>query len=193
VRKTTTWVAVCLILPTTAWAQPSSDEPPDVAALSGEYKIGIEDVLSVSVWGEPDLKMTVRVRPDGNITFPLVNDIEVEGLTPEVVRARLTERLAEFIKQPNVTVIVEEINSYKVYVVGKVGIQGVYQFYRPTRLLQAIAQAGGFGDFAKQHVTVLRDKGFIETRINVNVKRLVEGDRAQENLFLLPGDTVVVD
>jgi polysaccharide export outer membrane protein len=137
--------------------------------------------------------MTVRVRPDGNITFPLVNDIEVEGLTPEVVRARLTERLAEFIKQPNVTVIVEEINSYKVYVVGKVGIQGVYQFYRPTRLLQAIAQAGGFGDFAKQHVTVLRDKGFIETRINVNVKRLVEGDRAQENLFLLPGDTVVVD
>jgi polysaccharide export outer membrane protein len=193
VRKTTTWVAVCLILTTTAWAQPSSDEPPDVAALSGEYKIGIEDVLSVSVWGEPDLKMTVRVRPDGNITFPLVNDIEVEGLTPEVVRARLTERLAEFIKQPNVTVIVEEINSYKVYVVGKVGIQGVYQFYRPTRLLQAIAQAGGFGDFAKQHVTVLRDKGFIETRINVNVKRLVEGDRAQENLFLLPGDTVVVD
>ena len=192
-RKTTTWVAVCLILTTTVWAQPSSDDPPDVAALSGEYKIGIEDVLGVSVWGEPDLNKQVRVRPDGNITFPLVNDIEVAGLTPEVVRARLTERLSEFINQPNVTVIVEEINSYKVYVLGKVGAQGVYQFYRPTRLLQAIAQAGGFGDFAKQHVTVLRDKGFIETRINVNVKRLVEGDRAQENLFLLPGDTVVVD
>ena len=191
-RKTTTWVAVCLILTTAAWAQPS-DEPPDVAALSAEYKIGIEDVLGVSVWGEPDLKMTVRVRPDGAITFPLVNDIQVEGLTPEVVRARLTERLSEFINQPNVTVIVEEINSYKVYVVGRVGAQGVYQFYRPTRLLQAIAQAGGFADFAKQQVTVLRDKGYIETRINVNVKRMVEGDRSQENLFLLPGDTVVVD
>jgi len=192
VSKTWIRVALCLTLTSVAGAQPPKDVP-EVAALSGEYRIGIEDVLGLSVWGEPDLKMRVRVRPDGKITFPLVNDLEVQGRTPEDVRARLTEKLSAFINQPNVTVIVEEINSYKVYVVGKVGAQGVYQFYRPTRLLQAIAQAEGFGAFAKQHVTVLRDKGFIESRINVNVKRMVEGDRSQENLFLLPGDTVVVD
>ncbi len=158
-----------------------------------DYRIGIEDILLVSVWGEPALNLSVRVRPDGRITFPLVNDLEVVGQTPTEVRQAISTRLSKFINEPNVTVIVDQINSFKVYILGEVGTQGVLQIYRPIRLLQAIAQAGGFSEFSKQQVTVLRDKGPVESRILVNVKRLVGGDVSQENLFLQPGDTVVVD
>jgi len=188
-----TWAAlgVCLIF-TTALAEtpaPADGNPPH----RGDYLIGIEDVLQISVWGEETLNLSVRVRPDGMITFPLVNDFKVVGLTPEAVRQEVTKRISDYINQPNVTVIVQEINSYKVYILGKVQAQGTFNFYRPTRLLQAIANAGGFNEFAKQQVTVLRDTGVTETRIIVNIKRLVAGDPSQENIFLNSGDTVIVD
>ena len=182
---------MCLVATTLA-AQPSTSSTA-VPPHREDYKIGIEDSLRISVWGEPNLGHTVRVRPDGKMTFPLVNDIAVVGLTPDAVRRLITERLAEYINEPNVTVIVEEINSYKVYIIGKVGSQGTFNFYRPTRLLQAIANAGGFNEFSKQQVTVLRDKGVVEARIVINVKRLVAGDPAAENIFLMPGDTVIVE
>ena len=161
--------------------------------LKGDYKIGIQDRLSISVWGEDDLKMTVRVRPDGKITFPLVNDLKAAGMTPEEVRQEVTTRLSEFVRDPNVTVIVTEINSFKVYILGEVASQGTFTFTRPTRLLQAIANAGGFSGFSKKQVTVLRDRGSSETRIDVNVKKLMAGDISHENFFLEPGDTLMVD
>ena len=189
--RTGMWVAACVIL-AIAVGQVQARQPGDSGS-AGDYRIGIEDILLISVWGEPDLKMTVSVRPDGKITFPLVNDLKVAGMTPEDVRQEITTRLSEFVRDPNVTVIVAEIKSFKVYILGEVASQGTFTFFRPTRLLQAIANAGGFSIFSKRKITVLRDRGSSETRINVNVKKLVAGDISQENFFLEPGDTLMVD
>lgn len=158
-----------------------------------DYRIGLEDVLRVTVWGEPALDLTVRVRPDGRITVPLVNDVRVEGLSPEAVRREIATRLAGFLREPNVTVIVEEINSFRVYVLGEVNRQGPINFNRPTRLLQAIAAAGGLSQYSKKEVTLLREEDGVERRIRVDYKRLLAGDPSQSNLYLKPGDTILVD
>lgn len=165
--------------------------PPDPA--SGDYRIGIEDMLRVTVWGESALDLTVRVRPDGKITVPLVNDVRVEGLSTEAVRREIAERLSGFLREPNVTVIVEEINSFRVYVLGEVARQGPINFNRPTRLLQAISAAGGLTQFSKKEVTLLRDEDGVERRIRIDYRRLLAGDPAQSNLYLKPGDTILVD
>lgn len=167
----------------------STDSSQPVQTL--DYVIGVEDVLSVVVWGEPELSRPVKVRPDGRITVPLVDDISVIGMTPIAVKALIRERLAEFIRDPNVTVIVDQINSFRVYFVGEVNTQGVVHFTHPPRLLQAIASAGGLSQFSKKEVVLLRQRAGVETRIVVNYKRLVAGDPGQENLYLEPGDTLI--
>jgi len=167
-------------------------EPP-VAEPTPDYGIGIEDVLQVSVWGESALTVRARVRPDGKITVPLVNDIKVEGMSPDQVRIAIARRLASFIREPNVTVSVEEINSFRVYVLGEVNRQGPLNFNRPTRLLQAIAAAGGLTQFSKKGVVVLREQDGAEQRLRVDYKRMVSGDPTQQNLYLKPGDIVLVD
>lgn len=163
------------------------------APTSVDYRIGVEDVLRISVWGEQALSLQVKVRPDGKINFPLVNEVAVEGLTPEELRLRLGERLSKFVREPNVTVIVDEINSFRVYVLGQVATQGALNFRRPTRLLQVIATAGGLTDFSKKEIIVIRDEAGAETRIRVDYKRLISGEGAQGNVFLKPGDTVIVN
>ena len=183
-------IVACVVLTiaaSVAQSRESGAEP------ESDYKIGIEDVLLISVWGEPELNMSVSVRPDGKVTFPLVNDLRVAGRTPDEVRQEITKRISDFIREPNVTVIVSEIKSFKIYVLGEVASQGTFTFFRPTRLLQAIATAGGFSEFSKQQITVLRDRGSSETRIHVNVKKLVAGDISQDNFFLEPGDTLMVE
>ena len=173
---------------TIAIAAGDADQAP-----SPDFTIGVEDVLHISVWGEKDLSVSAKVRPDGKITVPLVNDIEVRDLTPEQVRKLIAERLAGFIKDPNVTVAVDEINSFRVFVLGEVNHQGPLNFNRPTRLLQALAAAGGFSQYAKKQVTLIRELGDAVTRIRVDYKRLVAADRGQENVYLKPGDTLVVE
>ncbi len=158
-----------------------------------DYTIGIEDILRISVWGEPGINLAVRVRPDGKITVPLVNDIRVEGLTPEQVRREVTTRLTGFIRDPNVTVVVEEINSFRVFVLGEVNRQGPVNFYRPTRLLQAISAAGGLTQYSKKEITLLREENGAEQRIRVDYKRLVSGEPEQKNFYLKPGDTLLVE
>lgn len=157
-----------------------------------EYVVGIEDVLRIAVWGEPHLNLTVRVRPDGRVSLPLVNDVVVAGQTPEEIRQVLAKKLSLFIKEPNVTVIVEEINSFRVYVLGEVNRQGALNFYRPTRLLQALAAAGGLTPYAKKEIVLVRAREAGEQRISVDYKRLLSGDSSQENFFLQPGDTLIV-
>lgn len=185
------WLAAIagVVLCTLAMAQPGSPGRP---AQTSDYIIGIEDVLNVRVWGESDLSVSVGVRPDGKITVPLVNEIHVEGLTPMEVREAITERLASYIKEPYVTVIVEQINSFKVFVLGEINNQGVLTFQKPTRLLQALAHAGGVTNFAKGDIVIVRESSGIEKRIKVNYKRLLSGDPQQENVWLKPGDTVIV-
>lgn len=185
------WIAAIagLVLCTLATAQSGSPGRP---AQTSDYTIGIEDVLNVRVWGESDLSVSVGVRPDGKITVPLVNEIYVEGMSPLQVRDVITERLAGYIKEPYVTVIVEQINSFKVFVLGEVNNQGVLTLQKPTRLLQVLAHAGGVTNFAKGDIVIIRESGGVETRIKVSYKRLLSGDPEQENVFLKPGDTIIV-
>ena len=165
---------------------PGSDQP------LSEYRVGIDDVLKVVVWGETALTQeALKVRPDGAITMPLVNDIRVVGLTPMQIRDLLAEKLAQFVRDPNVTVIVVEINSFRIYFLGEVTLQGAQTFSRPPRLLQAIAAAGGLTQFAKKEVVLLRQEGGTETRHAINYKLLVAGDPRQENVWLRPGDTLI--
>ncbi len=157
----------------------------------GDYVVGIEDRLGVVVWKQLELSQTVTVRPDGKITLPLINDIAVAGKTPTQIRDEISASLSEFVRDPNVTVIVEQINSFRVYFLGEINNQGALQFYRPTRLLQAIASAGGLTEFAKKEIVLLRDENGAEKRIPIDYKRLLAGDPAQENLYVMPGDTLL--
>jgi polysaccharide export outer membrane protein len=159
-----------------------------------DYVVGIEDKLRLYVFGEEDLSLTVTVRPDGKITMPLINDIAVAGHTPDEIRREIQRRLTEgrIVVDPNVSVIVDEINSYRVYFLGEVQDQGPLLFHRPTRLLQGIAAAGGLTEFSKKRITLLREQGGVERRIEIDYKQLISGAPGQENLFLLPGDTLLV-
>jgi len=160
----------------------------------GEFVIGVEDVLKVLVWKEPDLTVSVRVRPDGKITVPLLGDVQADGRTPRELTAELSESLSRFIKEPVVTVMVEQINNYKVYVLGEVGSQGVLTLGRPTRLLQALAQVGGLSQYAdKSSVVVIREVDGAEVRIPVDYRKLIKGQPEAENIFLRPGDTILVE
>jgi polysaccharide export outer membrane protein len=162
------------------------------SGLQDDYIIGVEDLLRIVTWGEPDLTVSAKVRPDGKITLPLAGDVDVAGLTPGVVRERITESLRKFIRDPNVTVMVEQINHFRIFFLGEVQTKGPIQFYRPVRLLQAIATAGGLTDFSNKRITILREEDGIEKRIEVDYKKLWAGEPGHENLLLKPGDTLLV-
>ena len=163
----------------------------DDGAGAGSYVIGVEDVLNIVTWGEPELSKVVKVRPDGWITLPLVNEIKVAGLTPSEVRVRLNEGMKNYIRDPNVSVMVQEINHFRVFFLGEVKSQGPIQFYGPTRLLQAVSTAGGLTQFSSKRITVLRQENGYEKRIEVDYKKLWAGDPGQENIYLQPGDTLL--
>ncbi len=159
-----------------------------------EFVLGVEDKLSVSVWKEPDLTKVVAIRPDGKITFPLVGDVQAAGRAPRQLTDDLTKLLGRFIKEPVVTVVVEEINNFKVFVLGEVTTQGVLNLRRRTRLLEAIALAGGLSKFAdKSDVLLLRFEDGKETRTRIDYRKVVSGERPELNVYLKPGDTIIVN
>lgn len=169
-----------------------AQDPASQAA--GEYVIGVEDVLSISVWREPELASSVGVRPDGKITFPLVGDVQAEGRTPQQLTADITEALRTFIKEPVVTVIVDEINSFKVYVLGEVTTQGELLLRRKTRFLEALALAGGLTNFAdKSKIILIRYEDGRDTRLRIDYQQVVKGDGSSSNFYLKPGDTIIVN
>ena len=179
-------VLAVLFLVAPVSAQDSTEERP-------AFTLGTGDVLHISVWGEEDLDLEVTVRPDGRISFPLVNDLEVTGLTPDEVRNRLTQRIGTFIRDPNVTVVVAEIHSFRVYVLGEVNTQGALNFRGPTRVLEAIAEAGGLTEYSKKQIVLLRDQpDGGQSRTVIDYKRILQGDAAR-NVFLQPGDTLLVN
>lgn len=166
---------------------------PASGADSGPYALGVGDVLTVSVWKNVDLTTTAPVRPDGRISLPLIGDVECVGRTTEELREAVTTRYAEYINAPAVSVVVVEIHSRKVYVTGEVKVPGPYDVLQPTRLLQAIAMAGGLTEFAKADgIVVIRESGRGFTRREVDLKDITSGKRMQDNLLLEPGDTIVV-
>src|SRR5262249_9728703 len=124
------------------------------------FQIGPEDILDISVWKNPELSRTVPVRPDGKVSLPLVNDIQAAGLTPGTLREQVTSRLSDFIPAPEVSVVVREVHSRKVAVVGAVKTPGRFELKSPMTVLEAIALAQGFTDFAsRDRIVVLRQSG----------------------------------
>lgn len=157
------------------------------------YSIGLADELRISVWKDDELTVDTVVRPDGKITVPLVGEIPVLGRTPAEVQAELTKRLEEYVTAPAVSVIVEAINSRKVYVTGNVNNSGEYDLVQPLRLMHVIAMAGGLNEFAKRDsIVVLREGANGVERIEVSVKAITSGNRLESNLLLRPGDTIFV-
>ncbi len=168
--------------------------PPEPAGpYAGDYVIGIEDVLQIAVWKTPDLSLTVPVRPDGKISLPLIDDVQAAGLTPVQLKDALTEKWKLYVSEPEVSVIVQEINSYKVFLVGEVVRPGELRLKDRTSLAQAISLAGGFSAFAHpDKIVLLRQTGHMEVRHEINFKKVMSGDRPEQNLLLHPGDTIFI-
>lgn len=185
-RGLTKLIALALSLaPVAATAAPSAERP-DIPI---DYRVGKEDVLSLSVFRYEDLGATMTVRPDGRITLGLIGDVEAEGRTVPEITAEITEKLRAFIPEPHVTLAVSEIRSMKVFVVGRVTAPGVYSVGTNPTLLQALAMARGFTPWAKKGRIVLV-RGESGKRVKVDYDRVVAGK--QENYTLYPGDTLVV-
>lgn len=157
------------------------------------YRIGIEDELGISVWHESDLSTTAVVRPDGMITLPLLNDVKVTGMTTKELQDMLTERLKEFVKEPQVTVIARQIRSRRVYLLGEVVRPGTYPLNNSKTVLQLLAEAGGPGAFAKVgSIYVIRQQNGTRQHISFHYKRAMSGKNAADDIVLEPGDMIVV-
>jgi polysaccharide export outer membrane protein len=194
-RRRANWILGVLVavtlIPAAAPRVRGADEP---APLVDDYVIGVEDRLQISVWREPELSLDVVVRPDGKITVPLVGDVQAAGRTATQVADELKSKLAVLIKQPVVTVIVAEINSFRVYVIGEVNRQGVLQLARRVRLLQALALAGGLSQFAdKSNIVLVREENGNEVRRRIDYRKLIREEDSSMNIYVKPGDTIIVN
>ncbi|HEY2646245.1 MAG TPA: polysaccharide biosynthesis/export family protein [Candidatus Acidoferrales bacterium] len=157
------------------------------------YVIGPQDVLDINVWKEPDMTRVVPVRPDGKISLPLINDVQASGVTPQQLAADVTTKLRKFLTEPQVTVIVTQINSQRVFVIGEVLHAGAFQLVPGTTVLQALANAGGFTTFADvKKIHVMRLVNGKHTELPFNYREVLKGDNPEQNIKLEPGDTVVV-
>lgn len=168
--------------------------PPAVRAHDDTFVIGNDDLLAINVWKEPDISRQVPVRSDGKISLPLVGEVKAAGQTPLKLEEDLAAKLKDYIDQPEVTVIVQQINSQKFNILGQVNHPGSFPLTNSATVLDAIALAGGFRDFAKQKsIYVLRaNVDGSETRIAFNYKQVVKGHNPEQNIKLEPRDTIVV-
>jgi len=157
------------------------------------YTIQPNDILSIFVWKEPNLSGKVTVRPDGRISFPLVQDMQASGLNPGQLKEQIEVNLKQYIDAANVTVIVEAIQSYRVFVTSKVNKAGAIQMEKPITVLQALALAGGTQEFASlSEIVVIRNSGEDSTRFVVNLPEVVKGKNFYQNMMLRSGDVVFV-
>ncbi len=165
--------------------KPATDDP--------NYIIGPEDELIVNVWKEPEISRSVPVRPDGKISLALLNDVQATGLTPMQLGSAITEKLKNFISEPQVTVIVARINSQRIFVVGEVSRTGTYTLVPNMTALEAISAAGGFTPFAKRtKIFILRKESGTVTTIPFNYKQALHSHRPDLDVTLKPGDRIVV-
>jgi len=199
--------AILLLFPLSAAAQKrdgaqnNSQERPENAAepkapasaKDSNYIIRADDVLDIRVFKEPDLSLnSVKVRPDGKISVPLLNDIQAEGLTPVQLGASIAALLRKYLTEPKVTVIVIQNTGQRVYVVGEVSRPGPVNLLPGMTIVQALAMAGGFTEYANRKATyVLRTENGKSTILRFNYKKAIRGD-VSENISLKDGDTVVI-
>jgi polysaccharide export outer membrane protein len=166
---------------------------PDVAPPPADYVIGLDDVLSVVFWRDKDMSADVAVRPDGQISLPLLNDVRAAGLTPAQLRDRLTEEAKRFVNEPNVSVVVRQINSRRVFITGQVGKPGPYQLTGPITVLQLIATAGGLLEYAHgKEIIVVRTENARQVSYRFNYNDVIARRNLRQNIALKPGDTVIV-
>jgi len=165
----------------------------NAVAIDPKYAIGPQDVLSISVWKEPDITQTVVVRPDGRISLPLVSDVQAAGLTPMQLAASVTAELRKYLADPRVTVVVTQINSQRIYVLGEVNKAGTYALFPGMTLLQALSSAGGFNQFADvKKIYLLRTENGQQVKFLFNYKEVVHGRAPEQNIALKTGDTIIV-
>jgi polysaccharide biosynthesis/export protein len=163
------------------------------AATDGDYRIGPEDVLQIFVWKNETLTRSVTVRPDGKISLPLLEDVQASGRTTRELREFLTQRLVEYMPAPEVSVIVTDVRSMKISVIGEVPKPGRYELKSKTTVLDILALAGGFGQFAsRSKIVILRPEGEKMKRIPFNYNKVISTGGEEENFFLQPGDIVIV-
>jgi polysaccharide biosynthesis/export protein len=162
--------------------------------LPADFVIGLEDVLTVSVWREPELSVKeVMVRPDGKVSLPLIGDIQASGLTPTKLQDKVTERLKEFVANPTVTVAMLRIASLSVSVVGKVGKPGVYYIGSPITVLELLARIGGFQEDAKRkNIQIIRQDGAQTLHFSFNYNEVSLGKNLKQNISLKSGDVLIV-
>jgi polysaccharide biosynthesis/export protein len=200
-------VAAFVCLATGMWAQDddSGAPPPPPPAKSAivdlpappvepppDYVIGADDTLHIAVWKEPDLTVTLPVRPDGKVSLPLLDDVQAAGLTPMQLAASVKEKLKKYIADPRVTVVVTAMNSRRIFVTGEVNHPGAMALLPNMTMLQAIA-AAGFTQFANpKGIYLLRTGNGHQQKIPFNYKDVVKGKHPDENIPLRPGDTIVV-
>lgn len=178
--------------PAAAPGQPATAPVQAVATVDDSYVIGGNDVLAITVWKEPTLSGTILVRPDGMISMPLVGDILAAGLTPLHLADQIATKLKKYIQDPNVSVVVSQIHSKVVYLLGEVARTGPVDMTPNMTLLEAISSAGGLTEFAnKKKIYILRDEAGSRQKIQAHYKEALQGNRAFD-LLLKPGDTIVV-
>ena len=172
----------------------SAADPPsrtDTSPVSGEYRLGAGDKLRIEVYKDTQVSQSVQIRPDGKITLPLVGDIEATDKTPLELRDQITKSLREYMTNPTVTVIVVEALSAVVFVTGEVAKSGPVPIHGPLNVVQAIAMAGGFNDWAKKKdIRILRQGPTGVQTLHVNYKDAIEGEA--KPIYLKAGDTIVV-
>jgi polysaccharide export outer membrane protein len=180
-------------VPARAVATPTTSAAAEAKTFGeAEYRLGPEDVISVFVWKQPELSPTVMIRPDGKISLPLLGEIEAAGKTAMQLQGEVTKQLREYVVDPKVNVIVKEVNSPTISVLGQVRKPDRYHIRQRITALDAIALAGGFTDFAKRDkITIIRNGGTEKTRIQIDLKKMVQQGRG-DVYYLEPLDTIYV-
>jgi polysaccharide export outer membrane protein len=174
-------------------AQEPASRETNPGTQGGDYLIGAGDVLEILVWREPDLSRIVTVRPDGKISLPLVDDVQASQGTLLDLKKRLTEQLSGYVDKPSVYVMLQENRSKKIYMVGKINSPGEYPLEKNMTVLQAIARAGGFGEWAgKDDIIIVRKTPTGQIHIKFDYDRVVSGKDVTQNILLNPDDVIVV-
>jgi polysaccharide biosynthesis/export protein len=202
-------VATTMLVPTSVFAQgqtapPAAQSmPPTAAAVAAPrptdpvvpagYVIGTDDVLSIVYWKDKDMSADAKVRPDGRIALPLINEVQASGLTPEQLQKKLTEESKKYREDANITVVVREINSRKAFITGEVNKPGPYPLTAPTTVMQLISMAGGLREYADaKKIMIMRSENGRQISLGFNYKDVAAGKKLEQNILLQPGDTVVV-
>src|SRR5438445_3332143 len=202
-------VSTCVLVPSLLWAQGGSGRAPATsssAAPPGQgadtsaapkahddsFVIGNDDVLAINVWKEPDVSRSIPVRSDGKITLPLVGELQAAGHTPRELQTEIASKLQSYISEPEVTVIVQEVKSQRFNILGQIAKPGSYLVSNSATVLDAIALAGGFRDFAKKKsIYVLRQNSDgTQARLPFNYAEVIKRKNPEQNIKLKPRDTV---